>query len=244
MAKKVELKRKWEDSLKDYKDAIVYTRAVLIWNRPIDYGVLLAVVSLVLWAYFSIETTVVSLASLLIVLWAVGSWLLAVTNIRVPWHVLAQDTSNVDHFGDIIGFFVQMRFAVVDTIEELQRFRASNPTRFVLQITASGLVTSYLGSFVSGQFLFVTLIYALLLLPGAVANGVPEQVAVIVEPHIKVYREKIGVLLHGVLQQVEQQMQAKASQQHHQPQPQTQPNNDSPSAVPSENKEAGAKKDD
>lgn len=150
------------------------------------------------------------------------------------WYANLFSNSNVDHFGDIVGFLVQIRFAVVDTLEELQRFRAANPTRFVLQITASGLLVAYLGSFVSGQFLFVTLIYALLLLPGAVSNGVPERVYVIAEPHIKVLKEKLGILLQGLLQQVEQQLnKAKVPQQ---------PTTDSPS--PAENKDGQAKKED
>lgn len=207
MSKKVELKRKWEDRLKDYKEPILYARSVLIWKRPIDYGVFLSLVTLVIWFYLSIETTAVTLASLFVVLWTLVSWAISVASFRVPWNALVpQEPSNADHFGDIIGFFVQVRFAVVDTIEDMQRFRAANPTRFVLQITVSGLLLAYIGSLVSGQFLLVALIYALLLLPGAVANGVPERVAAVAEPHIKVYREKLAALLSGVLQQVDQQL--------------------------------------
>jgi len=208
MSKKVELKRKWEDRLKDYKEAILYAQSVIVWKRPIDYGIFLSIVTVSLWVYFSIETTVVTLASLFVVLWTLASWLIAVTSFRVPWNALVPQgaPSTVDFFGDIIGFFVQIRFAVVDTVEDMQRFKAANPTRFVLQIAVSGLVLAYFGSLVSGQFLLVALIYALLLLPGAIANGVPDRVAVIAAPHVKVYREKLAVILRGLMQQVDQQI--------------------------------------
>jgi len=209
MAKKVELKRKWEDSLKDYKEPILYARSVLTWQRPIDFGIFVVVLTLSLWLYFSIETTVVTLVSLLVVFWTVASWLTTVTALRFPWHLLLrpQDSSSVvDHFGDVIGFFVQVRYAVVDTVEDMQRFKAANPTRFVLQIVVSGLLLAYLGSFISGQSLLLIITYTLLVLPGAVANGVLQRVAAIAEPHVKVYREKLGVLLSGIMQQVDQQL--------------------------------------
>jgi len=208
MAKKTELKRKWEDRLKNYREPILYLRSILTWKRPIDFGVLVVLVTLSLWLYFSIETTVVTLASLFVVAWTLVSGLFSVAAVKIPWHlVVAQEqASNVDYFGDVIGFFVQVRFALADTVEDMQRFKAANPTRFVLQITVSGLLLAYLGSFVSGQFLIIALIYALLLLPGAVANGVPERIAAVTEPHIKVYREKITALLSKLMQQVDQQI--------------------------------------
>jgi ribosomal protein L12E/L44/L45/RPP1/RPP2 len=210
MSKKVEIKRKWEDNLKEYKDPILYARSVLIWKRPIDFGVFLSLISLALWFLCTTEMTVVTLASLCVVGWAVLSWLVVVTSFRFPWSSLVpqsqEASSNVDHFGDVIGFFVQVRFALVDTLEDMQRFRAANPTRFVLQITGSGLILAYIGTLISGQFLLVAFIYAVLLLPGAVANGVPERVAAVAEPHVKVYREKITAILTNIMQQVDQQI--------------------------------------
>jgi len=216
MAKKVELRRKWEDSLKDYQEPILYTRSVITWQRPIDLGVLLVAIAISFWLYTTVDYTLVTIVSLGIVSWAVLSWLILVTAFKFPWHLVIQSESanNVDHFGEVVAFFVQVKFALVDAIEELQRFKAANPNRFVLQIVVSGLLVAWLGSFLSGQLLLITIIYSLLLLPGALANGVPARVATLAEPHVKVYRERAGVVLSSLIQQVDQQINKAKNPQH------------------------------
>jgi len=182
---------------------------VLIWQRPIDFGVFLLLVTLSLWFYFSIETTVVTLASILVVIWTLVSSVLNAISFKFPWHVVLaphETSGSVDLFADVIAWFVNLRFAITDTIEDMHRFKAANPTRFGVQIVVSGIVLAYFGSFISGQSLFIISLYSVLLVPGALANGVPEKVAVIVEPHIKVYREKLFALIAKLREQIEQQL--------------------------------------
>jgi len=248
MAKKVELRRKWEDNLKDYKDPILYARSVIIWQRPIDSGVLFTIIGISFWLYFTIDYTLVTIASLAIVAWALLSWLISATNFRFPWQLLVppeSQTGNVDHFGEVVALFVKVKFALVDAIEEMQRFKAANPNRFVVQVVVSGLLLSWLGSFISGQFLLITTIYSVLLLPGALANGVPARVATLAEPHVKVYREKAGVVLNNLIQQVDQQIKKAKNTQHTTTTPLVDTTyTSSPQVVSSQVDELSSKKDD
>jgi hypothetical protein len=182
---------------------------VIIWKRPTDFGVLLAAIATSFWLYSTTTYTLVSIVSFGTVAWAVLSWLLSVTAFRIPWQLLVPLESapgGVDHFEEVVAFLVQVRFAFVDAVEELQRFKAANPNRFVLQIAVSGLLLSYLGSFISGQLLIILLIYGALVLPGALFNGVPSRLATLAEPHVKVYRERAGVLIASISQQIDQQI--------------------------------------
>lgn len=209
MAKKTELNRKWEESLKQYKEPLLYARSVIVWKRPIDLGVLLVLIGVALWYLLTTKTTLVSIVSLGVVAWVVLDYVFTRAALTIPWQALVplEQQSSVDqHFGEAVAFLVHIRFALSDAFDELQRFRAANPTRFLVQIAVSGLLLAYLGSFVSGYTLLVLTIYTLILLPGALVNGVPAQVAKVAGPHVKVYLDKGLVLYNNTMKQINQQV--------------------------------------
>jgi len=184
LAKKIETKRKWEAQLKPYEQPVKYFRSVLYWDRPIDFGVLITAITVILWFIISSAMSVITMVSLSVVTYFSSTWLANNLNVRFPWSSLVDPSSNPNHFDEVLELFVSIKFAVVEAIENCQRFRATNPARFVLQVTIAGLVVAYLGSWISGLTLFLMLVYSLLLLPGTLANDVPGKVFPLIEPYI------------------------------------------------------------
>eukprot|EP01111_Echinosteliopsis_oligospora_P012244 TRINITY_DN416_c0_g1_i1.p1 TRINITY_DN416_c0_g1~~TRINITY_DN416_c0_g1_i1.p1 ORF type:complete len:255 (+),score=53.23 TRINITY_DN416_c0_g1_i1:57-821(+) len=204
-----ETKRSWENKLQPYKDAVLYFRSVLVWQRPIDFGVLLAVITLSVWLFFNLKYTVLTMASTLLALWTVGSFVKDRANYKIPFDGLLppsyREPTN-DYFGEAVGMLVQLRYAVGDAIESLLEFRASNPPRFAIQMTLACILIAYIGSFASGSVFFLLGIYAILLTPGIIANSVPSKSYAVIEPYVKVYVEKLLVLKDKALVQINQRL--------------------------------------
>jgi len=210
LAKKVETKRRWEELFIDYKEPIVYFRYVFVWERPVDFGLLLALVTFGFRFYFKTETTVLSMIGSLIVAWALGLFLTLTSNFKIPWASLVppqrqQEASGnpVDYYGEVIGFFVSLKYALVDFIENSGRIRATNPTAFIVQTTLFGALLAFLGSYVSGAVLFFLTFYTILLLPGIIANRIPSKVVTIVEPHVRAYLDKAKYYLQQGIQHIQ-----------------------------------------
>lgn len=191
--KKIATKHAWEASLSPFKNPLLYLRAVLTWQRPIDFGVLLALVTIGLWAVYSYEVTVLTLFSSLTVAWVVSTYLMERFNVLVPWAAVLppQYASNADeYYGQIVGILVNIRCDWADAWEDLATFKAVNETRYVLQVAAVGAFLAYLGTYISGSALVILTLYFFLILPGTLANSIPQRGFVIVEPYIKVYLDK------------------------------------------------------
>jgi len=215
----------------DYKDPIVYLRYVFVWERPVDFGLFLTLVTFAFRFYYSTETTVVSMIGSSIVAWAIGSFLTMTANFKVPWASLVppqksqEATGNpVDYYGEVIGFFVSLKYALVDFFEHLARIRSTNPTSFIVETTLFGALLAFVGSYVSGQFLFFISFYATLLLPGIIANKIPSKVYVALEPSLHAYLEnckyyaqqglqQVQSLVKSILQKVQQRQQKQQRQQ-------------------------------
>jgi len=216
LAKKVETKRKWEEALIDYKDPIVYLRYVFVWERPVDFGLFLALVTFGFRFYFTTETTVLSMVGSLIVAWALGSFLTMTANFKVPWASLVppqrsqEATGNpVDYYGEVIGFFVSLKYALLDFFENMSRVRTTNPTSFIVQTTLFGALLAFLGSYVSGLVLYFFAFYITLLLPGIIANKIPSKVYSVIEPHLHTVIDKTKFYTQQAIQQVQAYIQKK-----------------------------------
>jgi len=216
LAKKVETKRKWEEVLIDYKDPIIYLRYVFVWERPIDFGLFIALVTFGFWFYFTTETTVLSMVGSSIVAWALGSFLTMTANFKVPWNTLVppqrlQDATGnpVDYYGEVIGVLVSLKYALVDFFENIGRVRITNPTSFIVQTTLFGAMLAFLGSYVSGQVLFFLTFYTILLLPGIIANRIQTKVYSIIEPYIQAVVDKSKYYAQQGVQQVHAQIQKR-----------------------------------
>jgi len=213
IAKKIEVRREWETSLAVFKNPILYLRSVLTWERPIDFGVLVLLTTIGLWAVYSYEVTVVTLVSTLTVLWVVGTWIMERFNMLVPWNaILPPQYSNpsVDYYSEVVGLLVNIRCDWADAYDDLLRFRTVNETRFTIQIAVVGSLLAYLGSYISGSTLIITTLYALLLLPGVLANSIPQRGFVIVEPYIKVYLDKAIEIKNIVVAKINERISASS----------------------------------
>jgi len=194
LQRKVETKRNWEGALRPYENHIRYLKRVLSWERPIDFGVLIALVTLSLWFALSIESTLITIVATTSVAYFVTLWILANSSIKIPWNSVLPPTDPDNHadLEEVLGLLVNVRYAVTDAVDELARFRAINQTRFVLQFTAVGLTIAYFGSFISGQNLFILVLYTLLLVPGAVNKGLFKKAEVAAEPYIRLAKQKFA----------------------------------------------------
>jgi len=193
IAKKIETRREWEANLTPFKNPLLYLRSVLTWQRPIDFGVLLVLVTIGLWAVYSYEVTVVTLLSVITVVWVVATWGMERFNVFVPWNnILPPQYNNpiAEYYSEAVGLLVNIRCDWADAWEDLMRFRTVNETRFVIQVAVVGSLLAWIGSYISGSTLIITTLYFLLVLPGVLANSIPQRGFVIVEPYIKVYLDK------------------------------------------------------
>jgi len=212
IARKIEVRRAWEASLSPFKNTVLYARSVITWERPIDFGVLLVLVSVGIWATFSYEITVLTLVSSLLVTWAILTYAMERFNVYIPWqNVLppkyTKDPS-VDYFGEAVGLFANIRCDIGDSWEDLRSLRTVNETRFVLQFTLAGVLLAYLGTLVSGSTLLITSLYLLLVIPGVLANSIPQRGFVIIEPYIKVYLQKAFALKDVVMAKINDKINA------------------------------------
>jgi len=165
-----------------------------------------------LWALYSYEVTILTFASLLTVTWAVLSFLMERFNVFIPWHAVLppkyNDPSSTDYFAEVVGLLAGIRCDFTDTWEDLQSFHAMNEARFVAQITVVGIVVAYFGSFISGSTLLISSLYILLLLPGILANSVPQRAFVVVEPYVKVYLDKAITLKNVAVAKINERINA------------------------------------
>jgi len=212
IAKKIEVRREWETSLAVFKNPILYLRSVLTWERPIDFGVLLFLITIGLWAVYSYEVTVVTLVSTLTVLWVVGTWVMERFNMLVPWNAILpphyNNNPSVDYYSEVVGLLVNIRCDWADAYDDLVRFRAVNETRFTIQVAVVASLLAWLGSCISGTTLIITTLYALLLIPGVLANSIPQRGFVIVEPYIKVYLDKAIEIKNIVVAKINERISA------------------------------------
>jgi len=203
IAKRIEIKHQWEASLSPFKNPLLYLRSVLTWQRPIDFGVLLVLFTIGLWAVYSYEVTVLTLVSLIAVTWVVSTFLMKRFNFIVPWNAVlppqyATDLS-AQYYSEIVGLLVDIRCDWADAWSDLWTLKSVNENRFVLQVGVTGVVLAYFGTFISGDALVIITLYILLLIPGTLANSIPQKGFVIVEPYIKVYLDKALVVKDKVV---------------------------------------------
>jgi len=220
-ARKTETKRKWEARLKEFENPILYLRAIIMWQKPVEFGVLLALTSLFLWFAMTASMTVVTMLSLATVTWFVIGYLSTVFAFTVPWNALLTNQSNSDgtppdHLGEVVGLLVTVKYAIVDAVENCERIKASNPGKFVGQVTVTGITLAWIGSWFSGCTLILFLVYALLLTPGVINNRLPQKGYIVVEPYLRVYiaiaKEKLNKLLAMAKQRVSAPQPASALQ--------------------------------
>jgi len=211
IAKKIEVKHAWEASLSPFKNPLLYLRSVLTWQRPIDFGVLLVLVTIGLWAVYSYEVTVLTLVSTLTVVWVVATYLMERFNVFVPWAAVLppQYSSNSEQlYSEIVGILVNIRCDWADAWEDLATFKAVNETRYVLQVAAVGSVLAYFGTYISGSTLLITTLFVVLLIPGVLANSIPQRAFVVVEPYVKVYLDKAIATKDMVVAKINERMNA------------------------------------
>jgi len=209
IAKKIEVKHAWEASLSPFKNPLLYFRAVLTWQRPIDFGVLLVLVTIGLWAVYSYEITVLTLVSTLTVAWVVGTFLMERFNVLVPWAAILppQYASNSDeYYSQVVNILVNIRCDWSDAWEDLATFKAVNETRYVIQVAAVGVFLAYIGTYISGSTLIILALYVVFLIPGILANSIPQRAFVIVEPYIKVYLDKVIELKNIVVYKINERI--------------------------------------
>lgn len=211
IARKSEVRRQWEASLSPIKNVVLYERSVLTWERPIDFGVLLVLVTLGIWAVYSYEITVLTLVSSLAVLWAVSTYAMERFNVLIPWNNILPPKyrdPNADYFVEVVGILASIRCDISDSWEDLKSLRTVNETRFVLQLTIAGVLLAYLGTIFSGHTLIITTVYLLLIIPGIFANRIPQKAFVVVEPYIKVYLDKALAVKDMVVAKINEKINA------------------------------------
>jgi len=215
IAKKVETKRRWEEALVEHKDCIVYFRHVFVWKRPIDFGVFVALFTISLWFLFTTETTTITIVGTTIMAWAVASFLATTSNLKIPWANFLpppeQNDNSVDYYGEMIGLFVSLKYAAADIIDHVHRIRTSNPSSFLIQSLVAGGLMAFFGGYFSGFVVFILSLYGILLLPGIVANKIPQKVIAITEPYVRVYVDKAKILIHAAVAQIQQYLQKKGN---------------------------------
>jgi len=126
------------------------------------------------------------------------------------------DGTPPDHLGEVVGLLVTVKYAIVDAVENCERIKASNPGKFVGQVTVTGITLAWIGSWFSGCTLILFLVYALLLTPGVINNRLPQKGYIVVEPYLRVYiaiaKEKLNKLLAMAKQRVSAPQPASALQ--------------------------------
>jgi len=190
--KRIALKKELDASLAAYKNPLLYASSVLTWRRPIDFGVLLVLVSVGIWLVFLYDVTVLTVASSLAVLITGVTFALERANFNIPWAtILPPDyTADDKYYDQVIILLVYIRSGFGEAWEDLKTFHAVNETRFVLQVVVVGSILAYVGTYVSGYTVLITLLYLSLIAPGIVANNIFQRGFVIVEPYVQVFLDK------------------------------------------------------
>eukprot|EP01110_Echinostelium_bisporum_P012420 TRINITY_DN699_c0_g1_i1.p1 TRINITY_DN699_c0_g1~~TRINITY_DN699_c0_g1_i1.p1 ORF type:complete len:246 (+),score=96.74 TRINITY_DN699_c0_g1_i1:45-782(+) len=212
LAKRTEAQKELEVRLNESRNLVLYAHAVLTWRRPIDFGVLIATVLLALWFYAKTETTLITILSLLVVTWVSISWVILNFNVAIPWETLTsllpaeyKDT-NAKHYQEAINFFVRSRYGVTDSIDDIKAFQQGSNGLFSAQVVAVGLLTAFLGSFMSGFKVTVIFVFTLLLTPGIIANSIPSKAYSVIEPYVQVYVAKALVLKDKLIAMVNEKL--------------------------------------
>jgi len=154
LAKKAESKNRLEQKLKEYELPIRYLRSVLIWQRPIDFGVFLGLSWSLFWIYSYLDMTVLTIVSLVTVFYVLFEFVL--NSFNIPWtqFVPPSDPANTAaQFDQVIGFMINARFLLSDAIEDIKIFRISSPAKYSLQVIFVGLLFAWIGSLASGFWL-------------------------------------------------------------------------------------------
>jgi len=167
--KKQQFKKQLEDSFKEHESAVKYFRSVMLWKRPIDFGVLFVIVSAILYYIQNIKISTVSFIGFFLAFILVSHTLFLNFNFKfITKFVPNQNTA--EGYNDVINFIVSLKFEFSEAISELNRFRAINPTKFNIQASIVCLVLGVIGIYISGYTLFALAVYALLMGPGVLYN--------------------------------------------------------------------------
>jgi len=205
LARKAETKNRLEIKLKEYELPIRYIRSVLIWQRPIEFGVLLALWWASFWLYSYLDMTVLTFTSLFTVFYVLFEFIFYSVNVVIPWNQLVPpaDVSNsTAQLDQVIGFIVNTRFLLSDAFEDIKVFRITSPAKYALQMILVGLLFAWIGSLASGFWLLFILSTAVLLVPGVTSNGIPSLVYQKAEPYLLLVKgiisEKLTIVLEFI----------------------------------------------
>lgn len=211
LARKADSKNRLEIKLKEFELPIRYIRSVLIWQRPIDFGVLLGLLWVAFWVYSYLDLTVLTIVSLFTVFYVLFEFLLYSINLVIPWNQLvpAADVSNsTAQLDQVIGLIVNTRFLLSDAFEDIKVFRITSPAKYSLQMIFVGLLFAWIGSLASGFWLLFILSTAILLAPGVSSNGIPTLLYQKAEPSLLLVKglvsEKVAVVLEFIQLKVAQ----------------------------------------
>jgi len=211
--KRIALKKEMDASLSGYKNPLLYVSSVLTWKRPIDFGVLLVLVSLGLWLVSIYDVTILTLFSSLLVLVSAASFALERSNFNIPWGTILPPDYAADekYYDQVIILLVYIRSGFGEAWEDLKTFHAVNETRFTLQVVIVGSIVAYVGTYVSGYTVLITLLYLSLIAPGLVANSIFQRGFVIVEPYLQVFLDKVAEIKALVLAKFNERFASKSA---------------------------------
>ncbi|KAF2077356.1 hypothetical protein CYY_001359 [Polysphondylium violaceum] len=167
--KKQQFKKQLEDSFKEHESAVKYFRSVMLWKRPIDFGVLFIITSAILYYISNINISTVSFVGFFVAFILVSHTLFLNFNFKFITKFVPNQ-STAEGYSDVINLIVSLKFEFSESISELNRFRAINPTKFNIQATIVCLVLGVIGIYVSGYTLFAFAVYTLLMAPGVLYN--------------------------------------------------------------------------
>jgi len=148
-----------EDYLRNYKNVITYLYWVLTWRRPIDFGVVCAVVLLMAGILIYLDMTFITLFFLLwsgyIWLW----WLSDMVEIKVAWSRLVPQEVEVTDALDLVKY-AKSEVAILSN-------RLENQTMAIkLGISGAVMVIAIVGHMVNASLLFLITLSVVLVLPG------------------------------------------------------------------------------
>eukprot|EP01112_Ceratiomyxa_fruticulosa_P017688 TRINITY_DN5560_c0_g1_i1.p1 TRINITY_DN5560_c0_g1~~TRINITY_DN5560_c0_g1_i1.p1 ORF type:complete len:244 (+),score=29.86 TRINITY_DN5560_c0_g1_i1:203-934(+) len=205
LARKADTKNRLEIKLKEYELPIRYLRSVVIWQRPIDFGVLLALLWTVFWVYSYLDMTVLTMVSLFTVFYVLFEFAIYSVNVVIPWNQLVPPTdvsNSTAQLDQVIALIVNTRFFLSDAFEDIKAFRITSPAKYAIQVIFVNLLLAWIGSLASGFWLLFILSTTLLLIPGVISNGIPALVYQKAEPYLLLVKgivtEKLTIVLEFI----------------------------------------------
>ncbi|EGG24401.1 hypothetical protein DFA_06551 [Cavenderia fasciculata] len=201
LQKRAIARKQLEESLKDYEEPIKYTRALLLWTRPIEFGVLLLAITALIYYFKDTSISVVTAVFIIIPICLLFNILSQSYQFNVLTKLFPRSTSHEPYL-EAIRVLSDIKFSITEHFNDLRTFKKLSPVQFLIQTGIVCMILAFVGTLFSGFTLFIIALYSIILLPGFIYN----QHHTLIVSNIAPYVEKLVAIVNDLIKQVSNQL--------------------------------------